>query len=494
MADDNSLRSYRTNDPHRRSLPEQQDSIQGSDPLAELARLIGQTDPLAEPSRPVPRVQQFAADDWRRHIERPSYETMRDPAPEQQDPYSMAAPANHDYREPHAHAHSGAPDPAEYRQDHYAAHDHAAHDERHHHGGVEPPEQDIYDDPPRKKRGNGLVTALVLIGCAILGTVGAYGYRSYTSGASPGQAPVIVADRAPNKVVPASTATETVPARSQERFPGAAGAGGNERLVSREEQPVALATGTTGSPRVVLPAPVPPQSPEAAPAASPPAAASQAAPPPAASAPSSSEPKRVRTVIIRSDGNETGGRAAPGETRSIPNARASAPPARGQQAAPPAPPARGMPLSLDPQGQAQAPISEPPRSQRVLTPPAPRAEAEPLTRPRRGWHRRRRTATTAVGAAMSCRCRHSAVKRTHRLHSGRCRPNIRNCAIGNRSSGALISAPRVPTTAPWSGRSAPRARPANSAAVSRLPADSALSSATEHAGLTLAGGTAKRPR
>jgi SPOR domain len=375
MADDNNLRSYRTNDPHRRGPADEQNAVPASDPLAELARLIGQTDPLAEQSRPVPRIQPLPEHDWRRHIERPSYETMADP-PAQHGAYSNP-PSDYDYVERQTQQYAEpqpplveAPFAVEPRRDHYAA-DQYGHDDRHHLGGVELPEQDIYDDPPRRRRSNGLVTALVLIGCAVLGTVAAYGYRSYTSGATPGPAPVIVADRAPNKVVPASAPTETAPARSQERFPS-----GGERLVSREEAPVALqAPATTGTPRVVLPAPVQPGPSEAAPPAAA-APATTAASPPAAGAPPSSEPKRVRTVIIRSDGSDAGGRAgaAPVETRSIPNARTAAPPSRGQQATPPS---RGGPISLDPQEQAQGSVAEPPRTQRALTPPAPRAEPAP---------------------------------------------------------------------------------------------------------------------
>ena len=352
--------------------------MQGADPLAELARLIGQTDPLAEQSRPVPRTQQYAANDWRRHIERPAYETMADPQTAQHDPYSTAstAPVDHGYADTLDRDRVEPQLVAEPQHD--PADQYAAYDDRQHHGGAEPPDQDIYDDPPRRKRSNGLVTAIVLIGCAMLGTAGAYGYRSYSAGSGGGgQAPVIVADRSPNKVVPAAaTETETQAGRSQERFP----AGSNERLVSREEQPVAL---TSPSPRTILPSPVQPV-PAAAPPApaaaaapaspapalppSPPAAAApQAAPPPAASAPTQSEPKRVRTVVIRSDGSE---RAPPTDTRSIPNARASAPPPSRQA------PSRTTPLSLDPQAPAQAPV-ETSRSQRGVTPPAPRADDAP---------------------------------------------------------------------------------------------------------------------
>src|SRR5215472_5186276 len=50
MADDSKQRSYRSNDQYRRAAePSRPDnSAPASDPLAELARLIGQSDPFAE--------------------------------------------------------------------------------------------------------------------------------------------------------------------------------------------------------------------------------------------------------------------------------------------------------------------------------------------------------------------------------------------------------------------------------------------------------------
>src|SRR6185312_9324400 len=52
MADDSNFRSYRPADP-RWPAPAAPEAATkgGSDPLAELARLIGQTDPFAEPQR-----------------------------------------------------------------------------------------------------------------------------------------------------------------------------------------------------------------------------------------------------------------------------------------------------------------------------------------------------------------------------------------------------------------------------------------------------------
>src|SRR5262249_17504374 len=50
MADDHRFESYRSNDPQRRAAEPSRSAEQprASDPLAELARLIGQRDPFAE--------------------------------------------------------------------------------------------------------------------------------------------------------------------------------------------------------------------------------------------------------------------------------------------------------------------------------------------------------------------------------------------------------------------------------------------------------------
>ena len=57
MADDNTLRSYRSNDAYRRSAKpaEARTGVCGADPLAELARLIGQTDPFTDNARREPQ-------------------------------------------------------------------------------------------------------------------------------------------------------------------------------------------------------------------------------------------------------------------------------------------------------------------------------------------------------------------------------------------------------------------------------------------------------
>ena len=71
-------------------------------------------------------------------------------------------------------------------------------------GAPVPSDERVYDDPPRARATNSLETVAVLVVRGILGTAGAYGYRTYHSGLSPGEAPIISADKTPNKVVPAA--------------------------------------------------------------------------------------------------------------------------------------------------------------------------------------------------------------------------------------------------------------------------------------------------
>ena len=367
MADDNILRSYRSNDLARRvSAPaasrdaprDVQRDVQrdaqrdaprdsgGSDPLAELARLIGQSDPFADfdrngghASEPRPRADS-APSDWRKTAAALARESMRNPpaADPQFDEVdsaiaaakSLRAPSDDPFARLASHVSHQALDHA--APDH-AAFDHAAYDQAavpqagYAHGPYDEPRFDshaddqfddsphagappdanesenyffdgapaptddrFYDDPPRRRATNGIVTAIVLIGCGILGTAGAYGYRTYYSGARPTDAPIISAEKSPNKMVPAAGGGDSQSGKSVERI-GAA----NERVVARQEEPVTLSD--PNGPRVVLPAPfttTPGPGPLAQPSAAQPSAALPAGVP--------TEPKKVRTVAIRPDG------------------------------------------------------------------------------------------------------------------------------------------------------------------------------------------------
>jgi sporulation related protein len=234
---------------------------------------------------------------------------------------------------------------------------------------LQPEDEEAYDDAPGTYRRNGVVTAVALILCAMLGTAGAYAYRSYVHTAAKEPPPVISADNStPAKVVPAPASDARSGKQINERF--ATAAAGSEQLVSRQEEPVALREpGTATAPRVVLPAPVQPaQSVPPAPAppvqaVAPPQPAPPAVAPPATTASTpGSEPKRVRTVTIRPDGSDPSGRPVTNTTPPAPRAaptppapRATTPPA--PRAA--APPRDGGPLSLQPNDSRTA-VAPPP--------------------------------------------------------------------------------------------------------------------------------------
>src|SRR5207244_2159268 len=142
----------------------------------------------------------------------------------------------------------------------YAAHDGAEyqdaddyqHDDRYR---VSPPTGGEYDGdgyyaedghiPPQGeermvggRRRGGILTIAAVLGLAVVGTAGAFGYRAYTSGSSaPANPPIIKADPTPAKTVPAAPAP-TASADSkpfQDRIGAQASA---EKVVPREEQPV----------------------------------------------------------------------------------------------------------------------------------------------------------------------------------------------------------------------------------------------------------------
>jgi len=402
MADDNILRSYRSSEPARRtSAPAGSRDIGGSDPLAELARLIGQSDPFSEPDRSSGRAAEArpradsAPSDWRKTAAAMARESMRAAPPA--DPHfdevdsaiaaakSLRASPDDQFAYPAAHSthagydqavdpHMGYADGPYDDEPQTAVHTderlHAPHQagaQRSDHesenyffdGAPAPSDERFYDDPPRARATNSLVTVVFLVGCGILGTAGAYGYRTYHSGLSPTDAPIIAAEKTPNKVVPAAAGGDQQGKSIQER----AGAS-NERVVTRQEEPVALPN--PNGPRSVLPAPFT-TSPGPGPSVQ-----SSASP---QSGPAGTEPKKVRTVAIRPDGVDpmtrpvTGMGAAP-QPQSAPSQPVAA--TRPPPAAKPAPaPAHngGGPLSLEPQGQPSdtASSSQPASRERAAT-------------------------------------------------------------------------------------------------------------------------------
>jgi SPOR domain len=369
MADDHTLRSYRSNDRYQPAEPSRpSEQAGGGDPLAELARLIGQRDPFAEfgrsnarqGQRPAPDVPTTAPDDWQQA-------SMHEPdlAPDsgyREQEYGIGEDDAHPLAP--ATGHDEVPLAANYQDGH---HDDRIHDAQHYddrpHGGddagpyyqddapLEPHEDEMYDDAPHARRHSGLVTALALIGCAVLGTAGAYAYRSYSGVPSSTQPPpVIAADNStPTKIVPATAGDPQSSKAVQDRLATAE----KEQLVSKQEEPVALS----------------------APRAAPPAPSGQAG---SAAQPSAgSEPKKVRTVTIRPDGNDASGKPVGMAPPAAQGAAATATTATPRPAVtPPAPragtpPARssGAPIALEPQAGEPA-AAQPARPRTAAIPPS----------------------------------------------------------------------------------------------------------------------------
>jgi hypothetical protein len=334
-----------------------------SDPLAELARLIGQNDPFSEGAkrslkpldgvkgsdRPAPEwLARPASSSDNDYAEEPHAPAYVPPAGYRAEDYDAApqhqAAAPQDYRA----APTGFADDGHAESSRYAA-DHAAHDPHAYpaeHGAAGQTTDDAYqtddryrvalpsgqyegdgyyaDDghmPPQGEEGatsagrrGGILTIAAVLGLAVIGTAGAFGYRAFTSGSgSSSNPPVIKADPTPAKTVPAPAAAASAdPSKPFQDRIGALAA--PERVVPREEQPVSLPVGPAQ--RVTAPQP------------SAQAAAPLVSPPPPTSV---NEPKRVKTMVIRQDGGniDTGTIAAP-PPGAAPAASAKAPATKQQ--------------------------------------------------------------------------------------------------------------------------------------------------------------------
>ncbi|WFU45114.1 SPOR domain-containing protein [Bradyrhizobium sp. CB82] len=394
MADRYQNRPYPSDDYDR---GDDQNGRAESDPLAELARLIGQTDPFgAQQGRPAarppappapepyrPPAQSYAPHSYEDHYEepppppgppswmrranvqpqpavpeRPSYAPAVNPMhPLQRTAAQQPAPEP-DYQGPQAYPEHDDPiDPSRYDDALYGQLEAGQQDfQRDPSYPDDPyayqsdyPEDELEDETPRKKRG-GFITVAAILALAVVGTGGAFAYKTYLGSPRSGEPPIIKADNTPTKVVPApADGTAKVPDRM------AAGDGG-EKIVPREEAPIDV-NAKSGGPRVVFP----PLNPNA----NPPSVASvspSAVPPPAAApAPNNgtmpnSEPRRIKTLAVKGDQTDSTPAPAAAAAKS-----AGAPKAAAAPAAPRNPPtsanaSASQPMSLAPQ-EAPAPVA-----------------------------------------------------------------------------------------------------------------------------------------
>jgi SPOR domain len=390
MADRYQDRPFPADDGYDRGDDPHASSSNDSDPLAELARLIGQTDPFAgmgranqpipprgaarDPYPPVAEVDEGAAagpPPWMQRVARqevpqaPQQDYPSAVHPLQRYATPVAAPEPDYYEPPFADA-DHEPDPSRYDDALYGQLE----------SGALPPQrdpaypddpygyQDSYDDiaeEPAPKRRGGTVTVIVVLALAVVGTAGAFAYRTYVGSPRSGEPPIIRADATPTKIVPAA-------ADSTGKLPDRLAAGdGTEKIVPREEAPVDInANVKPAGPRMVFP----PLNQNA----NPPSAASVApgGPMPPANAGNgtlpNNDPRPVRTFSIR--GDQPDAAATPVTSTGSPPAAKPAPGARAAAPVPAAPRTPGStananassanaPLSLSPQAQqAPAPVAE----------------------------------------------------------------------------------------------------------------------------------------
>jgi cell division protein FtsN len=254
MADDQTQRPYRSNEPAITCAS-------GSDPLAELARLIGQNDPFGE----------FGRENARRAAAALS--------PVAAPPLAPKFGAN-DY--------FGGFEPDSYPQTN---------------AELAGEEGDFYEDVPPTKRRSVIMAIAAVIALAVIGTAGTILLGAVfgpTSSSTP--PPVTKADTAPSKIVPAA-ASKTPNKLFGDRVPDHAQA---EEIVSREEQPVDNQSITATS-----------TAPTAAPVKqAPPLAASN---PPAAANPQPQSPPAPRQAETRAAAR------APTPTASVAGAAAKTP-------------------------------------------------------------------------------------------------------------------------------------------------------------------------
>lgn len=408
---DNTFRATRNRDP----MVDPTARDVASDPLAELARLIGQSDPVGEvgrnaryspaesPDSAAPAAagldwaaaepNQYAEDDYaepRRGAPEPSHPGRRAYAPADRD-YEPEPPISNQQSARAAHYDEADPSPG-YVHDDPAVQDWSDQDQPGSsissqlpalapESGVEGYETDDrwqgdgdaddpsyamedYDGAAGVGRQSGLVVVLAVLGLVTVGVAGAFAYRTvFGNSMLPSLPPIIKASDSPNKIIPAHR-------DSQAAASAQPGGGQTEKLVSREEQPVAIQPPPSNAPRVISTIPVltppgagpagtpvvaPPPPAPAAPAAAaptPPPPVAVAPPPPAPAPPpqtATAEPKKVHTVIIRS--NQAAG--ANGQPSTA--AGSARPPRSLASRSGPAEAGPNAPLSIMPGARGEAP-------------------------------------------------------------------------------------------------------------------------------------------
>lgn len=339
-----------------------------NDPLAELARIVGQDDPfqslLAHDAAARPRQQSSAADDLfaRRDAGAPAGRQAQprgqqggyaDPGYDRVvDPRGGAQ--GHSY--PSASSPQGEAaydDNGGYAQEYY---DEAEAQQASSYGQSEAP---AYPLAEKRRSRKGLAAVGAVVAAGLLGGASAYVYGGGSASGESGAPPLVMATSAPTKVQPQNPGGVEIPNQNKQIYERAsqtpqAKDAKESKIVNREEQPVdvkqavrmngatADATGATVS--------------------TPPAPAQQPS-----GGLSLGEPRRVRTIAIRPDGTLIQPQPEPGGARqgpiplpamTLPAEARSAPPAQATpSASTPVQVASAQPVPVQPRPAAGAPVA-----------------------------------------------------------------------------------------------------------------------------------------
>jgi hypothetical protein len=371
-----------------------------NDPLAELARIVGQDDPFQsllgeqpqqhDPSglddlfvareRVVQPLRPAAAGYGLRGAVEPQ------PAPSHHSPYAEPAASYHEPAPDYGYQPQSAHRSDVYADEHAApAYHEAAYDQGYYDGHddagalsyvPQAPEERGYAKPAKRK---GRLALLAAVGAVAVAGVGAYAYMNGNSVLS-GEPPLITAKTEPVKIQPQSPGGVEIPNQNKQIYERA-NSDTQTKVVNREEQPVdirqTMRVQGNGD------------------------AAGAAAPRPNAGGLNLGEPRKVRTIAIRPDGTIIGSEP-PGQAGLQPPSTASvpAPSAPAQPAAQPTQPAPGSSSAL-PQAQGrQAAATTPVPTAKVMTVPIlPAAPSQNAAAGEPAPQRVASAAPTAIAAA-----------------------------------------------------------------------------------------------
>lgn len=296
---DNNFRTFRRDGLARSAEPEQRDSL--ADPLAELARLIGQSEAhgargadAAQPAEPFEDSAPASTLDWaaadeeyaqhgheadenyvRQGPAEPYYAHPSDEAPwphdrdfqeeadarqyasddARGDPRRNSGLQDAHYRDEPAPAASRA-EPLPYvppAQGGFQADEHGRYDAQApaYAGEAADYGRDHYDEESAPTRRSGTFVIVAVLGLAVLGTAGALGYRAMFGGPMiPSLPPIIKPSDTAIKIVPKRDAQTGAPSQAAAGTPGT-----GEQVVTHEEQPVDIQPANP-VPRVVTTIPV----------------------------------------------------------------------------------------------------------------------------------------------------------------------------------------------------------------------------------------------